>query len=68
MSIALQRFVLLFQLAGVYMVVFLLFRIGFWVVFGTPADVPASHLPLLLGVALVNDAVESLYLLMPLAL
>jgi phosphoglycerol transferase MdoB-like AlkP superfamily enzyme len=44
-----------------------LLRLALWSKFGSPAGVPAGDLPLLILGGTVNDAVEALYLLAPLA-
>lgn len=54
--------------AAIYLCLGLATRLVLWARFGTAADVPAAHLPMLLLAGLVNDAVESLYLALPLAL
>ena len=51
-----------------YLCVGLLTRLVLWAKFGPAADVPATELPLLLLAGLVNDAVESLYVLAPFVL
>jgi len=51
----------------IYLCVGLATRLLLWAKFGTAADVPAAHLPLLALAGLVNDTVESLYLVTPLA-
>jgi phosphoglycerol transferase MdoB-like AlkP superfamily enzyme len=55
-------------LAAVYLVLGTLGRVVLWASFGRAADVPASHLPLVLLAGVVNDFVQALYLLAPLAL
>jgi phosphoglycerol transferase MdoB-like AlkP superfamily enzyme len=68
MKAAFKRYSPLLLLAAAYLATSLLSRLLIWVAFGRAADVPAAHLPWLLGIGLVNDMVESLYLLAPLAL
>jgi len=63
-----RRFVPALAFAALYLCVGLATRLLLWVQFGTAADVPAAHLPLLLLAGTVNDAVESLYLVAPLAM
>jgi phosphoglycerol transferase MdoB-like AlkP superfamily enzyme len=43
-------------------------RLVLWARFGTAADVPGTHLPMVLLAGMLNDAVEALYLAAPLAL
>ena len=63
----LRRYTLVFNLAAVFLLVGAVVRLVLWYRFGRPADVALTHLPLLLGAGVVNDAVQSLYLLAPLA-
>ena len=63
----LRRYALVFNLAAVFLLVGAVVRLVLWYRFGRPADVPLSHLPLLLGAGVLNDAVQCLYLLAPLA-
>ena len=51
-----------------YLCLGLVARVVLWARFGTAADVPMIDLPWILLAGLVNDAVESLYLLTPLML
>ena len=48
-----------------YLSLGLVARVVLWARFGTAADVPVIDLPWILLAGLVNDAVESLYLLTP---
>lgn len=63
----LRRYTLVFNLAAVFLLVGAVVRLVLWYRFGRPADVALTHLPLLLGAGVVNDAVQTLYLLAPLA-
>jgi len=63
-----RRFSAVPALGIIYLCLGLVTRLVLWARFGVAADVPASDLPLLLLAGLANDAVESLYLLAPLAL
>ena len=62
-----RRFVPALAFAALYLCVGLATRLLLWTQFGPAAEVPAAHLPLLLLAGFVNDAVESLYLVAPLA-
>jgi hypothetical protein len=64
---ALARFLPIPAFAALYLALGFVTRLVLWVRFGTVADVPAADLPALLAAGIVNDAVESLYLLAPLA-
>lgn len=68
MNLILCRFTPLFWIAVAYLALSSIGRIVLWAAFGTVADVPISQLPPILAVGLINDAVEGLYLLAPLAL
>ena len=63
-----RRFAPALTFGAIYLCLGLATRLLLWAKFGTAADVPATHLPMLLLAGLVNDAVESLYLVAPLAL
>ena len=63
----LRRYALVFNLAAVFLLIGALVRLVLWYRFGRPADVALIHLPQVLAAGLVNDAVQSLYLLAPLA-
>ena len=63
----LRRYALVFNLAAVFLLIGAVVRVVLWYRFGRPADVSLLHLPMLLGAGVVNDAVQSLYLLAPLA-
>jgi phosphoglycerol transferase MdoB-like AlkP superfamily enzyme len=63
-----RRFAPALTFGAIYLCLGLVTRLLLWAKFGTAADVPATHLPMLLLAGLVNDAVESLYLVAPLAL
>ena len=67
-SQAVKRFSPALALAVFYVVLGALSRIVLWVQYGQDADVPLSHVPLVLMGGLANDLVESLYLFAPLAL
>jgi phosphoglycerol transferase MdoB-like AlkP superfamily enzyme len=64
---ALARFLPIPAFAALYLAMGLVTRIVLWARFGVAADVPATDLPALLLAGIVNDTVESLYLLAPLA-
>ena len=63
----LHRYALVFNLAAVFLLIGVVVRLVLWYRFGRPADVPLAQLPLLLGAGVMNDAVQTLYLLAPLA-
>ena len=63
----LRRYALVFNLAAVFLLIGAALRVVLWYRFGRPADVPILQLPPMLAAGLVNDAVQSLYLLAPLA-
>jgi len=63
-----RRFAPALVFGAIYLGVGLATRLLLWARFGTAADVPGTHLPMLLLAGLVNDAVECLYLVTPLAL
>ncbi len=67
LSAAMARFLPLPAFAALYLFLGFVTRLVLWARFGTVADVPAAHLPALLAAGIVNDAVESLYLLAPFA-
>lgn len=54
--------------AGLYLIISTLSRLGLWWCFGRPAAVAVTQLPLILSVGLVNDGVQLLYLLAPFSL
>jgi phosphoglycerol transferase MdoB-like AlkP superfamily enzyme len=62
------RYAPVFALAAVYLVLGFIGRFVLWAKFGTAADVAASQLPYVMLAGLVNDAVQALYLGLPLAL
>ena len=57
----------MFNLAAVFLLIGVVVRLVLWYRFGRPADVPLAQLPLLLGAGVMNDAVQTLYVLAPLA-
>lgn len=57
-----HRFRPLAILAAVYLLVSAALRCALWLGFGAEAAVPATSLPLILGLGAVNDGVEALYL------
>ncbi len=63
-----RRFAPWLSLVAVYLVLGFASRLVLWGKFGLDADLSAANLPFLLLAGLVNDFVESLYLLAPLAL
>ncbi len=65
---AVRRFAPALALAALYLCLGAVTRVVLWLKFGAAADVPASDLPLLMFAGLLNDAVESLYLVTPLVL
>lgn len=66
--VLLSRFRPLLVLGAIYLLLSLGLRVVLWQKFGADADVSLSHLPLILAVGAVNDAVESLYLFLPFAI
>jgi phosphoglycerol transferase MdoB-like AlkP superfamily enzyme len=62
---AARRYVPAIALGIFYLCLGLLVRVVLWARFGTAADVAVGDLPWILLAGLVNDAVESLYLLTP---
>jgi phosphoglycerol transferase MdoB-like AlkP superfamily enzyme len=66
-SVVHQRLRLLFALAAGGLLIGGVLRAWLWSQFGLPAGVSASMLPLILAGGLLNDAVVSLYLFLPLA-
>jgi hypothetical protein len=62
-----QRLRLLFALSAGSLLTGLVLRAWLWSQFGLPAGVEASTLPLILTGGLLNDAVVSLYIFLPLA-
>jgi phosphoglycerol transferase MdoB-like AlkP superfamily enzyme len=67
-SPALQRFAPVFTLAAVYVCAGSILRALLWWQFGRVADVSAATLAWIIPVGLINDLVESAYLLLPLSL
>ena len=63
-----RRFAPALALGAIYLCLGAATRLVLWLKFGTAADVPAPDLPLLMLAGLLNDAVESLYIVAPLAL
>ena len=63
-----RRFAPALVLGALYLCVGLISRLVLWAKFGAAADVPPMHVPMLALAGVVNDAVESLYLVAPLAL
>ena len=63
-----RRFLSLGALAGIYLVVGLVLRLALWFHFGRAAGVGASALVWIVPAGLVNDAIQALYLLLPIAL
>ena len=63
-----RRFAPALALGAIYVCLGAATRLVLWLKFGTAADVPAIDLPLLMLAGLLNDAVESLYIITPLAL
>ena len=55
-------------LGALYLCLGAVTRVVLWLKFGAAADVPVADLPLLMLAGLLNDAVESLYLVTPLVL
>jgi phosphoglycerol transferase MdoB-like AlkP superfamily enzyme len=66
-SVVHQRLRLLFALSAGSLLTGLVLRAWLWSQFGLPAGVEASTLPLILTCGLLNDAVVSLYIFLPLA-
>ncbi|MBU1139620.1 MAG: sulfatase-like hydrolase/transferase [Proteobacteria bacterium] len=62
------RFIPLYWLGLFYLLVSFLLRLVLFVAFGPPATVPLWHLPPVLGLGLINDMIQLLYLLTPLSL
>ena len=65
---ALRRFAPLLAIVAVYLVLGFITRLVLWARFGLDADVALMRLPWVMLAGTVNDFVESLYLLAPLAL
>ena len=65
---AARRFAPALALGALYICLGAVTRLVLWLKFGTAADVPTADLPLLMLAGLLNDAVESLYIITPLAL
>ncbi|MBU1234448.1 MAG: hypothetical protein KKC77_16275, partial [Proteobacteria bacterium] len=57
------RFIPLYWLGLFYLLVSFLLRLVLFVAFGPPATVPLWHLPPVLGLGLINDMIQLLYLL-----
>jgi len=55
-------------LMAFYLGIAVLLRLGLWVRFGQPAGITIGQVPQLLGIGLLNDLVECVYLGLPLAL
>ncbi|MGQ0697628.1 MAG: LTA synthase family protein [Panacagrimonas sp.] len=58
----------LWTMAAIYLLLSMTLRLGLWIFFGVHAAVPVAQLPAILGLGLVNDAIESVYLFIPLSL
>lgn len=58
----------LWFVGGLYLLISALLRSGLWVVFGLKSGVAPPQLPEILGLGLGNDALEAVYLLLPLSL
>lgn len=67
-SPALQRFAPVFTLAAAYVCAGAILRLLLWWQFGRVADVSAATLAWIIPVGVINDLVESAYLLLPLSL
>ncbi len=63
-----SRFLPIAVLAGAYLAFGLVVRLVLFARFGVAQGVPVAHLPLLIAGGVVNDLVQSLYMLAPLAL
>ena len=63
-----QYFTLLGAIASCYLLSSTALRIVLYIAFGQSASVTASFLPILLLIGLLNDLIETVYLLFPLAL
>ena len=63
-----RRFAPVLALGAIYLCLGAATRIVLWLKFGAAADVPLADLPLLMLAGLLNDAVEALYIVAPLAL
>lgn len=62
------RFTPLYVAGILYLLVSLLLRLVLFVAFGPPANVPLWQLPPVLGIGLINDLIELLYLFVPFSL
>lgn len=62
-----ERYTPLLIIGGCYLFFSLLLRLVLFAAFGMPAGVAMLHLPLIVLFGLINDAVELLYLLLPLS-
>lgn len=63
-----DRYVPLYFIALFYLFIAMLLRLVLYASFGPPASVSHWQLPLIIGVGLVNDCIELLYLLAPFSL
>jgi phosphoglycerol transferase MdoB-like AlkP superfamily enzyme len=63
-----RRFAPALALGALYLCLGLATRLVLWLKFGAAADVPAADLPMLMLAGLLNDFVESLYIVAPLML
>jgi phosphoglycerol transferase MdoB-like AlkP superfamily enzyme len=63
-----DRYIPLYRFTLCYLLVSLILRLTLSAIFGPPAHVPFWHFPAIIGLGLVNDFVETLYLLVPFSL
>ncbi len=68
LDLALPRYRPLLVLGAVYLLSSALLRVALWLHFGGEAGIGPAQVPAILGLGVVNDAVELLYLLAPFAL
>ncbi|MGQ0619314.1 MAG: LTA synthase family protein [Panacagrimonas sp.] len=55
-------------MAAIYLLLSTMLRLGLWSTFGLQAGVAVLQLPAILALGLVNDAIEAVYLLIPLSI
>lgn len=63
-----NRYAPLYWVGLCYVLISLLLRLVLFTAFGPVAHVPFVHIPVIMGLGLVNDLVELIYLLVPLSL